>query len=61
MIKRSAMLEAGGYKDFSPAEDYELSYKISLRHPVANLKTALIFFAARTYHILITSSLSVIV
>ncbi|MGF6849411.1 hypothetical protein QFZ51_004646 [Chitinophaga sp. W3I9] len=55
------MLEAGGYKDFSPAEDYELSYKISLRHPVANLKTALIFFAARTYHILITSSLSVIV
>ncbi|MBO9732627.1 MAG: glycosyltransferase family 2 protein [Chitinophaga sp.] len=44
IIKRSAMLEAGGYRDFSPAEDYELSYRIALRHPVANLKEVLVAY-----------------
>ncbi|MGO4294271.1 glycosyltransferase family 2 protein [Chitinophaga sp. RAB17] len=44
MIKRSAMLEAGGYRDYSPAEDYDLSYRISLRHPVANLNEVLVAY-----------------
>ncbi|NLU91937.1 glycosyltransferase family 2 protein [Chitinophaga sp. Ak27] len=44
IIKRSAMLEAGGYRDYSPAEDYDLSYRISLRHPVANLNEVLVYY-----------------
>lgn len=44
MIKRSAMLESGGYRDYSPAEDYELSYRISLHHPVANLNKVLVAY-----------------
>ena len=44
MIKRSAMLAAGGYRDYSPAEDYELSYRISLQHPVANLNEVLVYY-----------------
>lgn len=44
VIKRSAMLEAGGYRDYSPAEDYDLSYRISLRHPVANLSEVLVYY-----------------
>jgi glycosyltransferase involved in cell wall biosynthesis len=44
MIKRSAMLEVGGYRDFSPAEDYDLSYRISLHHPVANLNEVLVAY-----------------
>lgn len=44
MIKRSAMLEAGGYRDYSPAEDYDLSYSISLHHPVANLNEVLVAY-----------------
>lgn len=44
MIKRSAMIEAGGYRDYSPAEDYDLSYRISLRHPVANLNEVLVAY-----------------
>lgn len=44
MIKRSAMIEAGGYRDYSPAEDYDLSYRISLHHPVANLNEVLVAY-----------------
>lgn len=44
MIKRSAMVEAGGYRDYSPAEDYDLSYRISIHHPVANLNEVLVAY-----------------
>ncbi|SEW53189.1 glycosyltransferase family 2 protein [Chitinophaga arvensicola] len=44
MIKRSAMIEAGGYRDYSPAEDYDLSYRISLHHPVTNLNEVLVAY-----------------
>lgn len=51
MIKRSAMLEAGGYRDYSPAEDYDLSYRIALHHPVANLNEVLVAYRLHSNNI----------
>lgn len=44
LIKKSVMLEVGGYRDLALAEDYDLSFRISLKHQVANLNQVLISY-----------------
>ncbi|MGY3054255.1 glycosyltransferase involved in cell wall biosynthesis [Pedobacter sp. UYEF25] len=42
MIRKSAIVEVGGYRDRSPAEDYDLSFRISLKYKVANLNNVFV-------------------
>lgn len=44
MIRRKTMLAAGGYKNFAVAEDFELSYRISLKFGLANLDRTLVHY-----------------
>lgn len=44
MIRRDALLEAGGYRDLAPAEDYDLSFRISLKYQIANLDEVLVAY-----------------
>ncbi|MET4080993.1 glycosyltransferase involved in cell wall biosynthesis [Pedobacter sp. UYP30] len=44
MIKKSAIEEVGGYHDRSPAEDYDLSFRISLKYKVANLNDVFVHY-----------------
>lgn len=44
MMKRLAILDADGYRDLAPAEDYDLSFRISLKHKVANLNDVLVSY-----------------
>lgn len=42
MYKTSVLRELGGYKDFAPAEDYELFIRIADKYPVDNLDEVLV-------------------
>jgi len=44
MIKTAVMKELGGYREMSPAEDYDLSFRIALKHQVANLSDKLVAY-----------------
>lgn len=44
MMNRKTMLAVGGYRNFAPAEDFELSYRISLKYGVANLDHVLVSY-----------------
>lgn len=54
MFKTEVLRELGGYRNFAPAEDYDLFIRISDRYPVSNLDKYLVKY--RT-HLLNTSSL----
>lgn len=42
MMKTDIMREVGGYRDMSPAEDYDLSFRIGLKYQIANLNNKLV-------------------
>lgn len=42
IMKKTTMVEVGGYRDMSPAEDYDLSFRISQKNRVANLSEDLV-------------------
>ncbi|WP_343530706.1 glycosyltransferase family 2 protein [Pedobacter sp.] len=44
MIKTSVMREMGGYREMAPAEDYDLSFRISFKYQVANLSEKLVAY-----------------
>lgn len=44
MIKTSVMREMDGYREMAPAEDYDLAFRIGLKHRVANLKDKLVYY-----------------
>lgn len=44
MMNRETILAVGGYRNFAPAEDYDLSYRISLKYGVANLDHVLVSY-----------------
>ena len=50
MIRTSAMKEVGGYRDLAPAEDYDLSFRISLKHEIANLDRILIAYRVHEHN-----------
>lgn len=44
MMKTDIMREVGGYREVSPAEDYDLSFRIGLKYQVANLTDKLVIY-----------------
>jgi len=42
IFKRDVFLALGGYKDYDPAEDFELFTRIAAKYPVANLNETLV-------------------
>jgi glycosyltransferase involved in cell wall biosynthesis len=44
MMKTDVMREVGGYREMSPAEDYDLSFRIGLKHQIANLSDQLVAY-----------------
>lgn len=44
MMRRSAVLEAGNYRDLKPGQDYDLWIRLAQRHELANLPEPLIAY-----------------
>lgn len=42
MLRRSAVIELGGYRDVGPVEDYDLWCRLAARHPLANVPEPLL-------------------
>jgi glycosyltransferase involved in cell wall biosynthesis len=42
MMRIEAIREVGGYRDYAPAEDFDLFVRLSYRYPIANLDATLI-------------------
>jgi glycosyltransferase involved in cell wall biosynthesis len=48
MLRRSAVLAAGGYRDVGPAEDYDLWLRLATRHELGNVPDILFSYRVTT-------------
>jgi len=51
MMKTAVLRELGGYKDYAPAEDYELFTRIAEKYPIKNLPEFLVKYRQHEHNI----------
>ncbi|RRN77381.1 glycosyltransferase [Pseudoxanthomonas sp. SGD-10] len=51
MIRKSVIEEVGGYRDYAPAEDFDLSLRIAQKYEVANIDAVLVKYRIHQHNI----------